>query len=141
MGSLCFLQAGDPSHELYVKERESLLASLKKRANRLFQVLNELEGVTCNEPQGALYCMPRIRLSPKVAEVHLPAGVCEALLCVLVDRHLRCGKKSAEVARLSKREGRELSSQTRGLHAFGDAASFHCAVTMGSVQSNGCYKE
>lgn len=66
------LQKGDPSYELYAKEREDLLASLKRRANTLFKVLNKLEGVTCNEPQGALYCMPRIRLSPKVAEVHPP---------------------------------------------------------------------
>ena len=28
-----------------------------------------MEGVTCNEPEGALYCMPRIRLSKKAIEV------------------------------------------------------------------------
>lgn len=66
---MCALQAGDPSYELYEKERESLLGSLKRRAQRLHKALNELEGVTCNEPQGALYCMPRIRLSKKVSKV------------------------------------------------------------------------
>ena len=52
-----------------MKEREQLLASLKKRSQSLYKVLNTLEGVTCNEPEGALYCMPRIRLSKKAMEV------------------------------------------------------------------------
>lgn len=70
-------QPGEPSHELYEKEREGLLASLKRRAQKLFSALNELEGVTCNEPQGALYCMPRIRLSKQAAQArhsHPPLG-------------------------------------------------------------------
>ena len=66
------MQEGEPSHKLYVKEREDLLASLQRRATQLYKVLNQLEGITCNEPQGALYCMPRIRLSKKVLEVRAP---------------------------------------------------------------------
>ena len=63
------LQEGEPSYKLYAEEREALLASLKKRAKALYKALNELEGVTCNEPEGALYCMPRVRLSKKVIQV------------------------------------------------------------------------
>ena len=63
------MQEGDPSHALYVKERQNLLDSLHRRASKLYKSLNELEGITCNEPEGALYCMPRIRLSKKVLEV------------------------------------------------------------------------
>lgn len=66
-----YLQEGDPSHALYVKERQNLLDSLHRRASQLYKALNELEGITCNEPEGALYCMPRIRLSKKVLEVGL----------------------------------------------------------------------
>ena len=84
------MQEGDPSFELYAKERESLLASLKKRANTLFQVLNKLEGVTCNEPQGALYCMPRIRLSKKVSEVSVAQKCPIAALLTQFLLHTSC---------------------------------------------------
>ncbi len=69
MRGLVAPQEGEPSYKLYAEERESLLASLKKRAGQLYKALNQLEGVTCNEPEGALYCMPRVRLSKKVLEV------------------------------------------------------------------------
>lgn len=69
--ALCVMQEGDPSHALYVKERQDLLDSLHRRASQLYKSLNQLEGITCNEPEGALYCMPRIRLSKKALEVCL----------------------------------------------------------------------
>ena len=69
------MQPGEPSYELYEKEREELLSSLKRRAVKLTEVLNELEGITCNAAEGALYCMPRIRLSKKVIEVR-PSVLC-----------------------------------------------------------------
>ena len=74
------MQPGEPSYELYEKEREELLSSLKRRAVKLTQVLNELEGVTSNAAEGALYCMPRIRLSKKVIEVRLSDSAHSILL-------------------------------------------------------------
>ena len=77
---LWLLQEGDPSHALYVKERQNLLDSLHRRASQLYKALNELEGITCNEPEGALYCMPRIRLSKKVLEVSSTSSTPRSLL-------------------------------------------------------------
>ncbi|CAK0772104.1 hypothetical protein CVIRNUC_003929 [Coccomyxa viridis] len=57
---------GEPSYKLYAEERQSLLDSLKRRAIKLHKTLSSLEGVTCTEPEGALYAMPQIRL-PKAA--------------------------------------------------------------------------
>lgn len=54
---------GDESYELYAKERDGILDSLKRRAVKLVAAYNEMEGVTCNETQGALYTFPQIRLS------------------------------------------------------------------------------
>ena len=65
----CWLQEGEPSYELYAKERAGLLDSLKKRARWLEDALNSMEGVTCNAAEGALYAMPRIRLPKKASEV------------------------------------------------------------------------
>ena len=38
----CLLQEGEPSYDLYVKEREQLLSSLKKRSQSLYKALNTL---------------------------------------------------------------------------------------------------
>lgn len=52
-------QPGEPSYELYKKERNGILESLKRRAKLLVDVLNKLEGVTCNPAEGAMYVFPR----------------------------------------------------------------------------------
>ena len=46
-----------------------MLDSLKRRAIKLHKTLNSLEGVTCTEPEGALYAMPQIRLPKAAIEV------------------------------------------------------------------------
>ena len=45
-------QEGDESHELYVKERDGILGSLKRRAEIMADTLNKLEGVTCVPTEG-----------------------------------------------------------------------------------------
>lgn len=39
------------------------------------KALNELEGITCNEADGALYAFPRIRLSNKAKQAAEAQGV------------------------------------------------------------------
>jgi alanine transaminase len=53
---------GEESYELYRKERDGILSSLARRAKLLTEALNKLEGVTCNESEGALYAFPRLEL-------------------------------------------------------------------------------
>lgn len=55
----------DPSYSVYVKERDGILASLKRRATKLAESMNKLEGVSCPPIDGALYLFPRIKLSDK----------------------------------------------------------------------------
>lgn len=62
-------QEGEPSYPLYKQERTELLASLKRRAQKLHKTLEGLEGVTCTIPEGSLYAMPRIRLPAGAVEV------------------------------------------------------------------------
>lgn len=59
---------GEPSHELYYQERQSLLESLKRRVGMLEEALGQMEGVTMVRPEGALYAMPRIRLPRKARQ-------------------------------------------------------------------------
>jgi alanine transaminase len=59
---------GDASYESYAAERDGILKSLAHRAKALEAALNNLEGVTCNKAEGAMYLFPRIRLPEKAIE-------------------------------------------------------------------------
>jgi alanine transaminase len=65
---------GDASYEEYTQEYNHIFNTLKERAGTLYNAFNQMEGVTCNEPEGAMYLFPRITLSPKAIEAALAAG-------------------------------------------------------------------
>ncbi|KAJ3045254.1 hypothetical protein HDV00_011126 [Rhizophlyctis rosea] len=65
---------GEPSHQLYQSEIEAIYESLKRRARKLADALNELEGVTCNPAQGAMYLFPQIRLPQGAVEAAEKVG-------------------------------------------------------------------
>ncbi|KAJ3315356.1 hypothetical protein HDV04_003749 [Boothiomyces sp. JEL0838] len=56
---------GDPSYPLYEKEQNAIYDSLKRRAQKLAAAFNGLEGVTCNDAQGAMYLFPQVKLPAK----------------------------------------------------------------------------
>ncbi|CAM9220226.1 unnamed protein product, partial [Ectocarpus sp. 6 AP-2014] len=56
-------------------ERDDILSSLERRSIMVHKALNDLEGITCNEADGALYAFPRIRLSNKAKQVAEAKGV------------------------------------------------------------------
>lgn len=53
------------SYELYAKEKEDILSSLRRRAEKVTKYFNQLENVHCQSVNGALYAFPRITLSEK----------------------------------------------------------------------------
>jgi len=65
---------GDASYATYAAEKDGILQSLKRRATKLVSALNELEGVTCNQPQGAMYAFPSITLPPNAVAAAEAAG-------------------------------------------------------------------
>ncbi|KAJ0178034.1 hypothetical protein K1T71_005857 [Dendrolimus kikuchii] len=56
---------GEPSYDLWLKEKTAVLASLKKRAKLIADTFNKMEGFHCNVVQGAMYAFPRFELPPK----------------------------------------------------------------------------
>eukprot|EP01023_Acetabularia_acetabulum_P009420 TRINITY_DN14221_c0_g1_i2.p1 TRINITY_DN14221_c0_g1~~TRINITY_DN14221_c0_g1_i2.p1 ORF type:complete len:486 (-),score=93.32 TRINITY_DN14221_c0_g1_i2:432-1889(-) len=66
---------GDPSFKLYNQEKWDILDSMKRRAKMLTEGLNNMEGVSCNEVQGALYAFPRITMSQKAIDAAREKGV------------------------------------------------------------------
>jgi len=59
---------GEPSYELYQKEKTTILNQLKERSIMLTKELNAIPGITCERPQGAMYIFPSVELPPKFVE-------------------------------------------------------------------------
>jgi alanine transaminase len=53
---------GDESYETYVKERDGVLSSLKRKAEILYEHINKIEGMALDIPQGAMYAFVRFEL-------------------------------------------------------------------------------
>jgi len=66
---------GDPSYDLWLKEKTAVLDSLKERAQLVTKAYNAIDGVSCNEVQGAMYAFPQIDLPPKFVEHAKAQGV------------------------------------------------------------------
>ena len=79
IGQLCVgLMTNPPTSgeagKAYEKQSSETLASMERRAIKLCKGLNDLEGVTCNRAEGAMYLFPRIRL-PEAVTKAAPAGM------------------------------------------------------------------
>jgi len=59
---------GDPSYDLYIKEKNGVLGALKLRAKMVEDTFNSIEGFSCNTVQGAMYAFPQFKLPPKAIE-------------------------------------------------------------------------
>ncbi|XP_061588497.1 alanine aminotransferase 2-like isoform X1 [Cololabis saira] len=58
-------QPGEPSYELFIKERTATLSALAEKAKLTEQVLNTVDGISCNPVQGAMYSFPCITIPEK----------------------------------------------------------------------------
>ncbi|KAI9714140.1 MAG: hypothetical protein M1812_006468 [Candelaria pacifica] len=56
---------GEPSYELYRQEYDGIFQGLKERAQALFNAFEEMEGFSCQDPQGSMYLFPTITVPPK----------------------------------------------------------------------------
>ncbi|GAA6043938.1 hypothetical protein JCM8097_000912 [Rhodosporidiobolus ruineniae] len=65
---------GDESYPLWRKEKDGIAETLKHRSQVLLEAFRELEGVSCNEAEGAMYLFPTITLPPKAIEAAKAAG-------------------------------------------------------------------
>jgi alanine transaminase len=65
---------GEPSYDLFIRERDDILSSLKRRSIKLSTALNALEGVSCNAADGAMYCFPNLTFPKKFLDDCEAAG-------------------------------------------------------------------
>jgi len=77
-------EPGQPSYDLFIKERDGILGELKQRARILADGLNRIPGVQCNAVAGAMYCFPRITLPPGRTDEEYCMSLLEATgICVV----------------------------------------------------------
>ncbi|GLT39432.1 hypothetical protein SLA2020_136230 [Shorea laevis] len=75
-------KVGDESYESYSVERDVILSSLSRRAKMLEDAFNNLEGVTCNKAEGAMYLFPCIHLPEKAIKAAEEAKIApDAFYC------------------------------------------------------------
>ncbi|XP_037050722.1 alanine aminotransferase 1 [Bradysia coprophila] len=65
---------GEPSYEQFIKEKTTVLQSLKDRAELVSTTLNSFEGFSCNPVMGAMYAFPQFKLPPKAIEAAKKEG-------------------------------------------------------------------
>jgi len=65
---------GDYSYPQFIREKDSLIQSLQRRARMITDAFNSLEGVVCQETDGAMYAFPRITLPPAAIEAARSKG-------------------------------------------------------------------
>lgn len=76
----------EPSYKKFMEEKENVLSLLKQKAKLVTDLFNSIEGVKCNEVQGAMYAFPRLFLPQKAVEAAKAANqtpdsfYCTALL-------------------------------------------------------------
>lgn len=73
---------GEPSFDLFSKEKDFVLGQLKKKAAMASETLNSLDGITCNSIQGAMYAFPQIYLPEKAIKTAEAKGMkADAFYC------------------------------------------------------------
>ncbi|KAJ1984524.1 alanine transaminase [Dimargaris verticillata] len=65
---------GDASYPLYRQETQGIYDSLKRRSQKLSKAFNEMEGITCNSAEGAMYVFPQIQLPAKAVKAAEQVG-------------------------------------------------------------------
>nr|POF17848.1 putative alanine aminotransferase, mitochondrial [Quercus suber] len=65
---------GDPSYPQYKEEYDGIFQALQERATALYNAFEEMEGVSCQPPQGSMYLFPTITLPQKALDAAQQAG-------------------------------------------------------------------
>jgi len=59
---------GEPSYELFQKEKQNVLGTLALKAKLTAEKFNSIPGIKCNTVQGAMYSFPQITLPQKAID-------------------------------------------------------------------------
>ncbi|CDJ41867.1 aminotransferase, putative [Eimeria tenella] len=65
---------GDPSYPSFIKEKESIYRTTRRKADTVYRHLNAVPGISCQRIEGSVFGFPRIEL-PKRAQDAAAAGM------------------------------------------------------------------
>jgi len=65
---------GEPSYDLYKSEYDTIFKGLLDRAQALYKAFSQMEGVSCQSPQGSMYLFPTISVPEKACTAAKEAG-------------------------------------------------------------------
>ncbi|CDK25362.1 unnamed protein product [Kuraishia capsulata CBS 1993] len=66
---------GQESYEQFKYESQAIFDSLEQRAASLYAAFNEMTGVSCQEPEGAMYCFPNLTIPQKAVDQAEKSGL------------------------------------------------------------------
>ncbi|XP_048772562.2 alanine aminotransferase 1-like [Ostrea edulis] len=73
---------GEPSYDLFMKEKNEVLGQLKQKAELVAETFNSVERMSCNPVQGAMYAFPQIYLPEAAVETAKKKGIgADAMYC------------------------------------------------------------
>ncbi|XP_062591773.1 alanine aminotransferase 1-like [Saccostrea cucullata] len=73
---------GEPSYDLFMKEKNLVLGQLKQKAGLVAETFNSMERLSCNPVQGAMYAFPQIYMPEAAKEAAKKRGISpDALYC------------------------------------------------------------
>ena len=58
-------ERGDSSYEQYIEEKTNILDGLGRKSRIISNKLNDINGISCNIPRGAMYLFPKLELPNK----------------------------------------------------------------------------
>ena len=59
---------GMPSYEKFLAEKTTILDSLKRKSQIMYEMLNSMDNIHCNYVEGAMYAMPSVKFSQKAIQ-------------------------------------------------------------------------
>jgi len=65
---------GEPSYKLYHEECSAIYSDLKRKSKIVVDALNDIEGMSCQVAEGAMYAFPKIDLGPGAIKAAEAAG-------------------------------------------------------------------
>lgn len=75
-------QADEPSHALWVKERETIMDTLRTRSRKMQSAFHALPRMACGEAQGSMYLFPEVDLPAKaIAAAHAAGRKADEFYC------------------------------------------------------------
>uniref|UniRef100_A0A8C4SP75 alanine transaminase n=1 Tax=Erpetoichthys calabaricus TaxID=27687 RepID=A0A8C4SP75_ERPCA len=115
-------QPGEPSYEIFNKEKTFIMNTLARNSKLAVQTINALPGLRCNPIQASMFCYTRLELPSKALDLYPGLFYCMQLLeetGIVLDPGTGFGENDGRdhIRYMNRPDTRRKHTQTRGEHA------------------------